>query len=153
MTEPADRYTQIDPLSHSILLLLEDGPETTTDLREALRCDRNQVNYRLRKLEELAFISLRRFTNRVQESVDGRRRDYIRPKEAELTEDGVAYLAWDSQQHDDEADERDLRPGELASRLSDVEDRLTTLEIAFDVLNRQLEREIGETDSANSRRR
>lgn len=145
-----DQYAQVDPLSHSILRLLEEGTQTTTNLRQALHSDRNQVNYRLRKLEELEFISLRRFTDRIQESVDGRRRNYIRPKEASLTDEGAAYLAWyDQQQGDNEIDEHDIHPADLSARLTDVEDRLRTLEIAFNVLNRQLDREFNDGGSAD----
>lgn len=130
-------HEAIDPLGHSLLLAMQDGHRTVTELRHAVRSDRHKVNYRLRKLEELGVIDLERFTERIQTTVDGQHRNFIRPKEATLTEQGTAYLAW-SERHSSDDDRSDLRPDALGQRITDVEQRLDDLEVALSVLRRQL---------------
>lgn len=141
----------VDTTAYAVLYLLweDDAVETVRDLNKATSDDvtKDAINGALGRLEEAGYIEVDRPDGRTEEWIDGRRVTYPCPKTATVTDAGIAYVDWATQQTRPPATvvggDTDVDGfADLAQRVERLEGRLDRLEAEYDQRFQQLREQV-----------
>lgn len=138
MTDLADHLRDVD---HEVLCCIRDGEDDVQKIKAATTLSKRQVNYAFEKLEDLGLIEVSRPEGQVERVIDGQKRVFDAPKEAELTETGVKVLRFTD---DEPSRYQDLSREELVETIHDLENRIDTLEDSFEAFRKQVLRKLNE---------
>lgn len=129
----------------AVLACIRDGRTDTRQIRDATTLSNRDVNYCFDKLEELGLIETETPAGRITTVVDGQKRNFKRPRQATLTEQGVTYCA--------QADHREsmtqyeaLTREELVEELHAHDRRIEQLETTVRLLRDQIHQALQRDD-------
>jgi predicted transcriptional regulator len=128
---------ELDPASQTVLQLVSEGHNDIQKITEETTLTNSQVNYRFQKLQDLDLIEVEKRDGWTTRVIDGQKRKFKAPKQAELTEHGEQVL----QNKEADMDEyRDLTREELVEKIHRLEGRIEDLENKFNTLRSQIRR-------------
>ncbi|QIB75398.1 hypothetical protein G3I44_14505 [Halogeometricum borinquense] len=126
----------------AVLAQIRDGHDTSTAIREQSTLDQKKVQYRLNKLEDHGHITTETPDRWVVAEYDGNERRHRAPKQAELTDKGLAALIEDEERTEEAAEAYEgYTRDELVATVKDLEetvDRLEARQASFERQVRQL---------------
>jgi len=121
---------------HVILQQIQSGNNDVQKITSATTLENHHVTYAFQKLEEHDLLTVSKPEGTVERMVDGQKRVFQHPKQAELTEQGEKYL----EQEDLEEVEmyEDLSHSELVEKVHELEEQIEELENKFEVFRNQV---------------
>jgi predicted transcriptional regulator len=135
MTEP-----ELRDKDHAILKKISEGLDDTQKITAETTLQNHEVRYSLKKLEQEGLITVENPDRMVERVVDGQKRVFQHPKQAELTETGLQYLTEYTSM--DNPDFTDLSHAELVNWVRDLEQEMKELEKSFGLLKKQIQKNI-----------
>lgn len=136
-----ETFEKVQELGHVVLTAIRNECEDIREIREATTLSIGQVNYRVRKLEDLGLIELGDSQGRERQEVDGQIREYDAPKPARLTQLGQQYFEY-TDRKEDLSQYENLTKEELVEKLHEHEQRIDRLESAIQMLKEQFQRDL-----------
>jgi predicted transcriptional regulator len=134
MTEPELRDKE-----HLILQQIQSGNNDVQKITSQTTLENHHVTYAFQKLEELQLIEVSKPDGRVERIIDGQKRVFQHPKQAELTQKGEQYLEHSDQEDIDQYE--NLSHRELVDKIHQLEDRTKELENRLELFQQQVKRE------------
>lgn len=126
---------ELDPASQTVLQLVSEGYDDVQKITEETTLTNSQVNYRFQKLQDRSLIEVEKQDGWTTRVINGQKRKFKAPKQAELTEHGEQVL----QEKEADLDEyRDLTREELVEKVHRLESRMEDLENKFSTLRSQI---------------
>lgn len=123
---------------HLILQQVDSGNDDVQKITQETTLENHHVTYAFEKLEELGLVEVSKPEGTVERVIDGQKRVFQHPKQAELTEQGEQYLEHSEQKDLDEYE--DLSHGELVERVHSLENQVEELERKFEVFRDQVQK-------------
>jgi predicted transcriptional regulator len=123
---------------HLILQQVDSGNDDVQKITENTTLENHHVTYAFEKLEELGLVEVSKPEGRVERVIDGQKRVFQHPKQAELTEKGEQYLEHSEREDLDEYE--DLSHRELVERIRSLENQVEELERKFEVFRDQVQK-------------
>jgi len=131
---------ELDPASQTVLQLIQEGFDDVQKITEETTLTNSQVNYRFQQLQERDLITVEKRDGWTTRVIDGQKRKFKTPKQAQLTEQGERLL---QENEEDGLDEyRDLTREELVEKVHQLDKRVGTLENKFDTFRNQIQRHL-----------
>ena len=143
MTE--EEFEQLRDKDHVVLQHIEEGLDDVQKITEETTLENHHVSYCFEKLEQQGLITVEKPDTMVERVVNGQKRVFQHPKEAELTEKGLRYL--EDSNSEDVTDYEDLSHSELVRRFRDLEEKVDRLEEAIEAFRRQILKKLEESES------
>lgn len=134
-----DIFDQIREKDHAVLTCIRDKEDDTREIREATTLSNRDINYALNKLEGLGLIETKTPEGRVNEIVDGQKRDFKAPRRARLTDAGIEYLTTADRE---QTRYQEMTHDELVERVRELDQRVASVESAFEVFRQQVLRKL-----------
>jgi predicted transcriptional regulator len=122
---------------HHILQQIHQGNNDVQKITSATTHENHHVTYAFQKLEDLGLIKVTKPEGTVERIIDGQKRVFQHPKQAELTEEGEKYLQDSEREHIDEYD--DLSHNELVEKIYRLEKQIEELDKKFEVFRDQVQ--------------
>lgn len=123
----------------AVLNQIRDGHNTSTAIRQSTTLDQGQVQYRLTKLEKHGHITTETPDEWVTREYDGNERRHKSPKQAELTDKGLAALIRDEERTEEAAERYEgYDREELVKIVKDLEQQFERLEARQASFERQV---------------
>jgi DNA-binding MarR family transcriptional regulator len=127
---------------HLILQQVDSGNDDVQKITQETTLENHHVTYAFEKLEELGLVEVSKPEGTVERVIDGQKRVFQHPKQAELTEKGKQYLEHSEQKDLDEYE--DLSHGELVERVRKLETEVGELENRIKTFQEQVMRHISD---------
>jgi len=131
MTEPALRDKD-----RVVLNCIANGDDDVQKITAATTLENHHVTYAFKKLEDYGLIKVSKPDRMVERIINGQKRVFQHPKQAELTEKGRQYLKEAEQEGIDEY--QNLSHRELVEQVHELEERIGRLEKKFETFHRQV---------------
>ena len=131
MTKPELRDKE-----HLILQQIQNGNNDVQKITATTTLENHHITYAFVKLEQIGLIEVSKPEGMVERVIDGQKRVFQAPKQAELTEQGVQYLE-ESEQQDLEQYE-DLSHQELVDKVHKLDAQIEELERKFEMFQDQV---------------
>jgi predicted transcriptional regulator len=125
---------------HVILEKISEGLDDTQKITSETTLQNHEVRYSLEKLDQLDLITVEKPDRMVERVINGQKRVFQHPLQAQPTEKGLNYLE-ESNQEDLEAYEN-LTHKELVQKVHDLENQLKELQDSFKIFRKQIQRRI-----------
>ncbi|TQQ82988.1 hypothetical protein EGH24_06020 [Halonotius terrestris] len=122
---------------HQILQQIHQGNNDVQKITSATTHENHHVTYAFQKLEDLGLIEVTKPEGTVERTINGQKRVFQHPKQAELTEKGEEHLKESEREHIDEYD--DLSHNELVEKIHGLEKQIEELEKKFEVFRDQVQ--------------
>lgn len=122
---------------HHILQQVKSGNDDVQKITSATTLENHHVTYAFQKLEDLGLVEVSKPEGTVERVIDGQKRVFQHPKQAELTEEGEKYLQGSEREHIDEYD--DLSHNELVEKIHRLEKQIEELDKKFEVFRDQVQ--------------
>lgn len=122
---------------HHILQQIHQGNDDVQKITSATTHENHHVTYAFQKLEDLGLVEVSKPEGTVERVIDGQKRVFQHPKQAELTEEGEKYLQGSEREHIDEYD--DLSHNELVEKIHRLEKQIEELDKKFEVFRDQVQ--------------
>jgi len=135
MTEP-----ELRDKDHLILEKITEGLDDTQKITSETTLQNHEIRYSLEKLGQLDLITVEKPDTMVERVIDGQKRVFQHPLQAQPTEPGLDYLER-SGQEDSEAYEN-LTHRELVEKVHRLEEQVCELEQTLNVFREQVQRNI-----------
>jgi predicted transcriptional regulator len=132
--------TEFDELRDKDRLVLQQvdrGNDDVQKITSETTLENHHVTYAFEKLEELGLLQVSNPEGTVERVIDGQKRVFQHPKQAELTEKGEQYL--DHTEEKDLDEYEDLSHGELVQKVHYLENQVEELEQKFEVFQEQVQ--------------
>jgi predicted transcriptional regulator len=123
-----------------ILQQIQDGNDDVQKITENTLLENHQVNYAFQKLEEHGLIHVTKPEGYIKRTINGQKRVFQHPKQAELTQKARSLLE-ESDQEDLEQ-YQDLTREELIQHIHELEQRINDLEQSFKIFQQQVQKEL-----------
>jgi len=133
MTEPELRDKE-----QIILQQIQSGNNDVQKITSETTLENHHVTYAFQKLEDLELVEVSKPDGTVERVIEGQKRVFQHPKQAELTEQGRQYLEQTETQKMDEYE--NLSHRELVEKTHELENRIEELERKFDVFRDQVQK-------------
>jgi len=130
-----DTFNQVRDQDHAVLECIHDGQDDTRQIREATTLANHTVNHALDRLEDRGLIETHTPDGRVTQIIDGQKRNFKAPRQAQLTDHGREYLA---QTDRDQTKYRGMTHDEVVERVQDLEQEIESLQNAFETFRQQV---------------
>ena len=121
---------------HTILQHIQNGHNDTQKITSNTTLQNHHVNYSLQKLADLDLITLQKPDTMVERVINGQKRVFQHPKQAQLTEKAKQYLEQTEQEDQDQYE--NLTHEELVHRLRDLENQVDQIEQSMEAFRRQI---------------
>lgn len=122
---------------HHILQQIHQGNDDVQKITSATTHENHHVTYAFQKLEDLGLVEVTKPEGTVERIIDGQKRVFQHPKQAELTEQGEEHLKESEREHIDEYD--DLSHNELVEKIYRLEKQIEELDKKFEVFRDQVQ--------------
>jgi len=129
---------QLRNKDRTVLLHIKEGADDIQKITSATTLENHEVNYCFQKLEYLGLIEVEKPDGMVERMIDGQKRVFEAPKQADVTGTGEKYLRARDEDTLDRYD--DLSHEELVEMVHDHERRIAELVDAIQVLKEQFQR-------------
>ena len=120
-----------------ILQQIQSGNDDVQKITSATTLENHHVTYAFQKLEEHGLLTVSKPDKMVERIIDGQKRVFQAPKQAELTNKGKQYLEETEQENLEEY--KDLSHNELVEKVNRIEARIEKLEKKFEVFRDQVQ--------------
>jgi len=131
-----EEFEKIRDKDHVVLQHIEEGREDVQKITTETTLENHHVSYCFEKLEELGLITVQKPDRMVERVVDGQKRVFQHPKQAELTESGEQYLEYTDREDLDEYE--NLDQNELVKKIHDLENQVNELQRKFEIFRNQV---------------
>lgn len=131
-----DEFDQIRDKDHTVLQHIQEGEEDVQKITAATTLENHHVNYAFEKLEEDGLLDVSKPDGTVERIIDGQKRVFQHPKQADLTGKGEEYLEHAEREDLDEYE--NLSHGELVEKIHRLEDKIDQLESSLEAFRRQV---------------
>ena len=121
---------------HVILQQIQSGNNDVQKITSATTLENHHVTYAFEKLEEVGLLTVSKPEGTVERVIDGQKRVFQHPKQAELTEQGEQYL--EREDLEDVEMYEDLSHRELVEKVHELEEQIEELENKFEVFRNQV---------------
>jgi predicted transcriptional regulator len=138
MTEK--EFEEIRDKDHVVLQKIEEGLDDVQKITEETTLENHHVSYSFEKLEQQGLITVEKPDQMVERVVDGQKRVFQHPKQAELMDKGLQYL--EESESEDVTEYEGLSHDELVERVITVEEDLDELKEAFKLFKKQIQKKI-----------
>lgn len=136
----SEEFQEIRDKDHVVLSHIEEGRDDVQKITAETTLENHHVSYSFEKLEGLGLLTVEKPDKMVERVVDGQKRVFQHPKQAELTEKGLQYL--EESQSEDVTEYEDVSHGEIVERVGDLEDELEELKEAFRLFKKQIQQKM-----------
>jgi predicted transcriptional regulator len=119
----------------AVLQLVADGVDDVQKITHETTLENHQVTYCFEKLEEHDLVNVEHPDGYVERVIDGRRRKFQAPKQAELTSRGEAVV--EELDEDNSSEFEDMTHDEIVETLMDLKQSVESLNQRIDILKRQ----------------
>jgi len=123
---------------HVILQQTQSGNNDVQKITSATTLENHHVTYAFEKLEELGLLEISKPEGTVERIINGQKRVFQHPKEAELTEQGKQFL--ENTDREDLDEYENLSHRELVEKTHELENRVEELERKFEVFRDQVQK-------------
>ena len=134
------KFEEIRDKDHLVLQHIKKGLNDTQKITAETTLENHHVSYCFEKLEELGLITVEKPDTMIERIVDGQKRVFQHPKQAELTEKGLQYL--ENSDSEKVTEYEDLSHGELVEKVKAVEEDVKELEEAFKLFKKQIQNKL-----------
>lgn len=138
MTE--EEFEEIRDKDHIVLKHIEEGLDDVQKITAETTLENHHVSYCFEKLENLGLITVEKPDEMVERVVEGQKRVFQHPKEAELTEKGEQYLEQINQETTEAYE--DLSHNELVKKVRQLESEVSQLEQKFEIFRNQIKQKL-----------
>lgn len=120
----------------AVLQAVQNGAATVSEIKEATTLTNREINYSLTEysLQDLGLVEVTRSQGREWREIDGEERYVWKPKQVELTDEGIQTLA----DLETETSYEDMSKRELIEQVQELENRLDRLETVFKGFRRKV---------------
>jgi predicted transcriptional regulator len=132
MTEP-----ELRDKDHVILEKISEGLDDTQKITSETTLQNHEIRYSLKKLQDKGLIELEKPDDMVERVINGQKRVFQAPLQAEPTEKGLQTLNEQNQEGLEKYE--DLTHGELVEKVRDLEDEVDKMRESFRLLKRQIQ--------------
>lgn len=137
MTRPVEHLREKDK---TVLQHIEKGDRDIQQITSATTLENHEVNYCFTKLSDLDLITVEKPEGMVERIIDGQKRVFEAPKQAQLTESGQHLL---TQQLDECTDKyRDLSHEELVQQVHQLQEQVNQLQSSLRTFKQQVQRKL-----------
>jgi predicted transcriptional regulator len=134
-----DLENQLRDQDRAVLQQIQEGNDDVQKITSNTTLENHQVNYCFEKLEQLGLINVHRSDGYTERIINGQKRVFQNPKQAQLTSQAETLL----EEEDIEPDQyRDLSREELVDKTRSLEQRVDTLETRLERLTEQFRNRI-----------
>jgi predicted transcriptional regulator len=123
-----------------ILQQIQDGNDDVQKITSETTLENHHVTYAFQKLGELDLLEVSKPDGTVERVIEGQKRVFQHPKQAELTEKGEQYLEQAETQELDQY--KNLSHRELVEKTQRLESRVEELEKKFEVFRDQVQQRL-----------
>mgnify|MGYP000385529279 CR=1 FL=1 len=123
-----------------VLTCIDNGKDDVQKITSETTLENHHVTYAFEKLQQLNLLNVSKPSGTVERIIDGQKRVFQHPKQAELTEKGEQYLEHSEEQDLDEYE--NLSHRELVKRVYSLEREITDLKQAFKTFQKQIQRKL-----------
>ena len=135
-----NEFEKVRDKDHVVLKHVEEGRDDVQKITEETTLENHHVSYSFEKLEELGLITVSKPDRMVERVVDGQKRVFQHPKQADLTDEGLRYL--EESGSEDVTEYEDVSHEELVERVREIEDEVDELKEAFRVFKKQVQKKM-----------
>ena len=135
MTNPEEDLRDKDEI---VLHAIQNGEDDIQKITETTILENHEANYCFTKLEELNLIDIEKNTGYTTRNINGQKRVFQTPKQANLTNRAEKYLENTDREDPDEYE--NLSRKELVERTHELENRIEELEKKFEVFRGQVQK-------------
>ncbi|WP_336328312.1 hypothetical protein [Halovenus sp. HT40] len=135
MTEPELREKE-----QIILQQVDSGNDDVQKITSETILENHHVTYAFEKLEELDLLEVSKPDGTVERVINGQKRVFQHPKQAELTQKGEQYL--EDTDREDLDEYKNLSHSELVEEVHRLENQVSELEEKFETFQKQVQRQI-----------
>jgi predicted transcriptional regulator len=132
-----EEFEKIRDKDHVVLQHIEEGREDVQKITSETTLENHHVSYCFEKLEEQGLITVEKPDKMVERVVDGQKRVFQHPKQAELTDKGLQYL--EESETDTEIGYEDMTHSKLVEKVNELEREVEDLKEAFRVFKKQIQ--------------
>ena len=129
--------TELRGKDQAVLQAVQEGHDDAQRIKSETTLENHEIRYSLDKLEDLGLVELEQPDGMVERVVDGQKRVFQAPTQAELTRDGgnrVRELDSEDSDHYE-----DMSHNELVEKVHQLESQLGTLHQKFETFQRQVQ--------------
>jgi len=123
---------------HLLLQQIQSGNDDVQKITSETTLENHHVTYAFEKLEELGLLEISKPEGTVERIINGQKRVFQHPKEAELTEQGKQFL--ENTDREDLDEYENLSHRELVEKTHELENRVEELERKFEVFRDQVQK-------------
>jgi len=135
-----EEFEKVREKDHVVLGYVDDGYDDVQKITAETTLENHHVSYSFEKLEELGLVTVSKPDRMVERVVDGQKRVFQHPKQAELTDKGLRYL--EESESEDVTEYEDLSHGELVDRVKTIEEDVEELKEAFRLFKKQVQKKM-----------
>jgi predicted transcriptional regulator len=135
MTKP-----QLRDKEQIILQQIQSGNDDVQKITSETTLENHHVTYAFQKLEQHGLLEVSKPEGTVERVIDGQKRVFQHPKQAELTQKGEQYL--EHTDRDDLDEYENLSHSELVEKTQELENRVEELEKKFEVFRDQVQQQL-----------
>ncbi|WP_058826385.1 hypothetical protein [Haloferax sp. Q22] len=132
---------QVRDKDHVVLQHVEEGRDDVQKITAETTLENHHVSYSFDKLEDLGLVVVSKPDKMVERVVDGQKRVFQHPKQAELTDEGLKYL--EESDSEDVTEYEDMSHGKLVERVVDLEQEVDELKESFRLFKKQIQQKMG----------
>lgn len=122
-----------------VLQAVQEGNDDIQKITETTILENHEVNYCFSKLEDLNLIHVEKPDGYTTRTINGQKRVFQTPKQAQLTDKGKQYL--EHSQKEDLEQYENLSRKQMVERTRELENRVEALEKKFQTFREQIQRE------------
>ena len=134
MTE--DEFEQLRDKDHVVLQHIKEGREDVQKITAETTLENHHISYCFEKLGDLGLITVEKPNTMVERIVEGQKRVFQHPKQAELTEKGLRYL--EETESENGTEYEDLSYGDLVKKVRRLETDVSSLQDSLEAFRKQV---------------
>jgi len=133
--------TELRDKDQAVLQAISDGYDDTQKIKSETTLENHEIRYSLDKLEDMGLVDLEQPDGMVERVVDGQKRVFQAPTEAELTKKGDSRVT--KIENEEFSRYEDLSHSELVEKVHQLESQLEELHQKFETFQRQVQQRLG----------
>lgn len=121
----------------AVLQAIQNGHDDVQKITSKTTLENHEVNYSLQKLEDLELIQIQKPDGYTTRTINGQKRVFQHPKQAQLTDKGQQTLKQESREELDQYEH--LSRKELVKKTHELEIQIEELEKSFKIFKKQIQ--------------
>jgi len=128
---------QLRDKDQAVLQAIQNSEDDVQKITSATTLENHHVTYAFEKLEEFGLVDVSKPDGTVERVIEGQKRVFQHPKQAELTEQGEQYL--EQEDLEDVEMYENLSHRELVQRIHQLEQDMAELQQSFQTFRKQVQ--------------